>query len=195
MIVVKVLCSDPIRLDRYLKKKYPVLTQGVIQQALRNRDIMLNSGKASSSIRITQDDHLAFSDYFYFNLVRNTPDDVLNKKDYSQSVKKLADKIISEYLFFSCEYFIVINKPSNLAAQGGSKIRISVDDALSYMNESLSKEKQLKLVHRLDKNTCGLLLIAKGYENAARIAKAFRERIISKKYIAIVYGNIIRKCG
>jgi 23S rRNA pseudouridine955/2504/2580 synthase len=89
--------------------------------------------------------------------------------------------------------FLAINKPANLAVQGGSKIKLSIDDALSYL--SLNSCKQYKLVHRLDKETSGVLLIAKGYAAANRLTRAFKERRMHKTYLAVLSGQITKQEG
>lgn len=98
----------------------------------------------------------------------------------------LASKLLSEYILFSSEEFIAIDKPEGLAVQGGSKISLSIDDALRYINYTENTE--YKLVHRLDRETSGVLLIARGFNSAAKFGKAFRDKLIGKTYIAVLSG-------
>src|SRR5690606_27962061 len=83
--------------------------------------------------------------------------------------------------------------PSGLAVQGGSGINLSIDDALCYLNTT--EDKQHKIVHRLDKETSGILLIANGYSYAAKLGEAFQKHLIHKTYIAIVSGMAEKLSG
>ncbi len=171
----------PIRLDRYLKRIFPSLTQGVIEKYLRAGRIKVNSKKAKSNLRIDNNDKLQV----FVDLPKNTVNQ--EKKIYSQNTMALAQKILDEYLVHKTVEFIAVNKPEGLAVQGGSKIKLSVDDALQYLNET--NNTNYKLVHRLDKNTSGVLLIATSATNARILTEAFKELKIKKVYLAIVSGK------
>ncbi len=210
------------RLDRYLKRVFPFLTQGNIEKFLRKKDILLNSERAKSSDRLKEGDEIS---YFAGIADSNTQEEVSSgqdspfsrntsyaqeKKHFSTNVTSLANKILGEYLLFDCEYFIAIDKPTGLAVQGGSKISLSVADSLEYLNH-VAKEKdttnctdkkltslglyEYKIVHRLDKDTSGVLIIAKGYDSAAKLTKGFKDRIIKKEYTAIICGAPKNKQG
>jgi 23S rRNA pseudouridine955/2504/2580 synthase len=186
----------PVRLDRYLRRLIPSATQGIIEKALRTGNIRLNGNKAKSNQRVNEGDCIVYlSKVFVEETIKQV-------KSFSQSTIVLAEKILSKYLIYSSPEFIAINKPSGLAVQGGSKISLSVDSALEYLNQTTGSE--YKIVHRLDKETSGILLIARGYTNAAKLTKAFKDYLIEKKYIAVVSGipkvrsgklvNFIGKC-
>lgn len=224
-IIIRV--SDS-RLDRYLKRVFPFLTQGNIEKLLRKKDIILNGQKAKSSDRLQEGDEVS---YFSGILHGNFQEEVSitkershsknasfssEKKHFLPNVIALAKKILGEYLVFDCEYFIAIDKPNGLAVQGGSKISLSIADSLEYLNyiakqetlqsddsrlpsriEFQKKSSDLdfenvygyKTVHRLDKNTSGLLIIAKGYESAVKLTKGFKDRVIKKEYTAITCNS------
>lgn len=172
--------SRPIRLDRYLRRHYPDVTQGVIEKALRKGKIKLNAVKSKTSMRVVGDDIITI---FPGILVNNDNSESIN---FSQNIISLADKLLSEYILFSSEEFIAINKPEGLAVQGGSKISVSIDEALKYLNHRQGTE--YKLVHRLDKDTSGVLLIANGFDSAAKLGEAFGNKLINKVYIAVLSG-------
>ncbi len=172
--------SEPIRLDRYIRRLFPVVTQGVIERYLRNGKIKINESKAKSSTRIKSGDEIIL---LYTELSQGSA----AVKKFSDSSIALATKLLGEYLLLSTNEFIAINKPHNLAVQGGSKISLSVDDAISYLNTTNGTS--FKLVHRLDKGTSGILLIACGYDNAAKLGKAFQDKLIQKTYYAVVCGR------
>ena len=119
----------------------------------------------------------------------NEVNSTLPQKNYfSPAVTSLANKILNEYLIISCDQFIAINKPSGIAAQGGSKISLSIDHALQYLNATENSE--YRLVHRLDKDTSGVFIIAKNLNSAILLGEAFREKEIKKTYLAVVSGDL-----
>lgn len=187
---IAVNSHDPIRLDRYLRRTFPDITQGIIERALRNNKIkLLPKGakeskpvKVSSSTRITDGDTI----FIYHGLLNDFGQNIKKSKTHSPLAKSLAKKLIGEYMIHSQPEFFAINKPYGLAVQGGSKIKLSVDEALAYLNET--QNRHYKLVHRLDKETSGVLLVAEGFENSSALGKAFKEHKISKKYLAKVSG-------
>lgn len=183
--------AEDARLDRYLKRIFPSLTQGIIERAIRKKDIRVNGKKPSSSMRVHNGDTISY----FANIISTEPgvDNDCDNKVYSRNVISLAEKIIGEYLIYQSEYFIAIDKPHGLPVQGGSKISISVDHALQYLNDT--KAMQLKLVHRLDKDTSGVLLIARGYNNAMKLTKAFKDKLIVKLYLAQLHGIPEDSCG
>ncbi len=178
--------KQEIRLDRYIRRIIPSITQGIIEKSLRQSRILVNGKKAKSNLRLIYEDKVEIA----HNLL-NEENEV--KKSYSSGVISLADKLLGSYLIFKCKYFIAIAKPCGLAVQGGSKISLSIDDALGYMNQSQVAE--YKLVHRLDKNTSGILLIAIGYENARILGDAFKNKEIKKTYHAVLCGAPSKKHG
>ncbi|AVP87671.1 ribosomal large subunit pseudouridine synthase [Candidatus Phycorickettsia trachydisci] len=175
----------PVRLDRFLKRCYPLITQGVIQTLLRSKKVKVNSVRIKeASLRLNHGDKVEV---------------FANLDEYSQETeainplaKSLSQKLLGEYKIFENDNFLVINKPAKLATQGGTKINICIDDGLKYLN---SLGSSLKLVHRLDKETSGLILIAKGYDAAAKLSYGFREKKIYKTYLALVKGTPKQKQG
>lgn len=182
--MLELLISEPvkIRLDRFLRQKFTYFTQGIIEKNLRKGTIKVNKKNVKSNTRLYKGDIVIVAHY----LIRNVSYP-LQLNYFSFSIVSLAHKILNEYLIFSCDYFIIVNKPHGLATQGGSKIRISVDHALQYLNKA--QKHYYRLVHRLDKNTSGVLIIAKTLSSSILLAEAFREKEIKKTYLAIVSGN------
>ncbi len=78
---------------------------------------------------------------------------------------------------------IVLNKPANLASQGGNKVKISLDEVMNYTQTG--EQKKFLLTHRLDKDTSGLIIMAKTKAAAKYITKLFEKRKIEKQYLAI----------
>ncbi|MFY9589991.1 RluA family pseudouridine synthase [Rickettsia endosymbiont of Halotydeus destructor] len=219
-MIIKVEATIPCRLDKYLRRLYPKLTQGVIERALRQKQIMVNGNKIEANLRIKEDDEIFINDKL------NLPQEETLEVIFSDSIITLANKLIKNYLIYENEHFIAINKPAGLATQGGTKINLSIDDALKYLNYKNSNGVKsapfeykaqgatpidnrratsndvgewgsfdYKLVHRLDKETSGLLIIAKNYESSVKLADAFKEKLIAKTYIAVVFGRPPKNIG
>ncbi|WP_375326654.1 RluA family pseudouridine synthase [Candidatus Tisiphia endosymbiont of Nemotelus uliginosus] len=186
MLRLEVNAASPCRLDRYLKRLYPGLTQGIIERSLRHKKIMVNACKVEASVRITVGDKIFLDAALHLNPQKAT------SKNFSDSAIILAGKLLKDYLIYQDNYLIAINKPEGIATQGGSKISLSIDDALQYLN---SRGGEFKLVHRLDKDTSGILLIAKNYSSSIKLVKSFQEKIIQKTYIAVVLGNLTKNEG
>ena len=174
------------RLDRYLRSNFPLLTNGLIQKYIRKKDILLNMLKADASFKVQKDDVVSVPEFFE-RLYKEQ-----KKIDFSGLAISLADKILNDYLVFSNEDLIIINKPSNLPTQGGTNVKISIDHSLAYLNKDIQN---YHIVHRLDKDTTGLLIIASNKDSARILTKAFREKKIQKQYKAILQGNLKYNSG
>jgi len=164
------------RLDRFLIRKFN-LSYNLAQKHLRTGAIKVNNRKAAVNYRLEASDKITL----YIEL---SAEKVENPRG-----KNLAKKL-QENILYEDEYLVVLNKPSGLASQGGSKIALSVDDALPYLTN-----KKLHLVHRLDKDTAGLLLLAKGSKVAATLTGLFKNKTIKKQYLAITSGELNPKKG
>ena len=168
------------RLDRWLRKHFPGLSQGEIEIALRKGKIKVNNNKVKSSYRINTKDKISISSQLTH--MYNT-----NKNTYKKSSKDQIDNM----LIYSDDELLVLNKPHGIAVQGGSKIKKHIDGLL----QSSFKNIQPRLVHRLDKDTSGVLLVALNRKIADYLSYSFREKKISKYYWAITYGNFTKKRG
>ena len=173
--------ATPIRLDRYLRTIDPLLTQGLLEQYLRKKLILVNDAKATTNLRVSNGDRILISRVIA-DKIQPRGQDIKT----SPSIEALAKKLMGEYLLYDHPSFLAINKPSGLATQGGSKINLSIDDALSFLR---SEGMDLKLVHRLDKDTSGILLIAKGREISDKFMHAFKKHKVQKNYMAILSGT------
>jgi 23S rRNA pseudouridine955/2504/2580 synthase len=179
-MIHKTLHTTPIRLDRFLRQCYPNLTQGIIQIAIRRGLVKINNLKSKeASSRLKQHDQVDVPQHF--EQYKEYKQD-----NFSNSVVSLSQKLLSKYLIFENEAFLAINKPEKIATQGGTKINVSIDDALKYLN---AEGGNFKLVHRLDKDTSGLMLIAKNYDAAVKLTGAFRDKKIAKTYLALTHGR------
>ena len=170
-----------LRLDKWLKINFSSLTQNFIEKNLRKGNIKVNNSIQPSKYRIKLNDKIIIYNYskeIYSN----------QKKDISNSViaPKYKDLFKSAIIFENNE-FIILDKWSGIATQGGSKINISIDDIIKNISSKYN------LVHRLDRETSGLLIIAKNLQTTKIFGKLFKEQLISKIYFAICQGTPLNK--
>lgn len=180
--------DSEMRLDRYLRLIKPSLTQSFIERFLRKKLITLNEIKAKSNTRVKKGDKIEFKIDVDKDIEQN-----FKKPHFSEKAKILASKLTKDYLLYENENVMVINKPSNLASQSGSGIKISLDDALQYINLKENKtmlNDALRLVHRLDRETSGAFLIAKNRKTATNLTKSFENKDIKKAYLAVLSGSL-----
>ena len=174
---IKILSNLNLRLDKYLKNKYTYLTQGFIEKNIRKKNILINNSTTKANYLVKLNDDLKILN-FHETLYKNK---IIFKKNV-----KVPKEILDEFkrsIKFENNDFIVLNKWSQIATQGGSKINISIDHIIKNINS------QYRLVHRLDKETSGLLLIAKNLNYAKKLSFLFRQKEITKFYIAICEGS------
>ena len=164
------------RLDRCIRRLLGKINQSLLEKLLRSGMILLDGKKAKSSIKVSYGQVLNYSQKISFEKPYNIKKLKKNNVTYYKNLfNKIFVKETSEY--------IIINKPSGLSVQGGSKQKFHVDDMLKCIS---SDNVTLKLVHRIDKDTSGLLMIAKDNKTAKKFTSFFRDRKIIKTYLAIV---------
>ena len=170
-----------LRIDHFLAKNG--ISFSLLQKLLRKKSLKLV--RDSVTIRDIKPKTLIYkgdkiyipSDIKLFNRDHNS-----NKTNpSSHQIQLLKNSII-----YQDSNLIAINKPSGLAVQGGTGTNISIDDILPYLKFDLKENP--RLVHRIDKDTSGLLLVARNRKSADILTNAFRQRLIKKKYLALVKG-------
>ena len=174
---IKILNNLNQRLDKYLKNKYTSLTQGFIEKNIRKKNILINNSITKANYLVKFNDELKILN-FHEALYKNK---IIFKKNI-----KIPKEIINQFkrsIKFENNDFIVLDKWPQIATQGGSKINISIDHIIKNINS------QYRLVHRLDKETSGLLLIAKNLIYAKKLSYLFKQKEITKYYIALCEGN------
>ncbi len=174
---IKILNNLNQRLDKYLKHKYTSLTQGLIKKNIRKKNILINNSITKANYLVKLNDELKILN-FHEALYKNK---IIFKKNI-----KIPKEILNQFkrsIKFENNDFIVLDKWPQIATQGGSKINISIDHIIKNINS------QYRLVHRLDKETSGLLLIAKNLYYAKKLSYLFKQKEITKYYIALCEGN------
>ena len=174
---IKIKINHEIRLDKYLKGLYNSLSQSFIEKNIRKKNILINNSRTKANYIIKLNDNLSILN-FHDNLYKNK---IVYKKNFEIPNQDL--KMFYKSIIFQNNDFLVINKWTDIATQGGSKINISVDHIIKNINSNY------RLVHRLDKETSGLLIIAKNLKSAKYFSSLFREKNIDKLYIALCEGS------
>jgi len=170
------------RLDRYLRRQQFYFPQNLFEKWSRQGKLRLNDAKAKASSRVHEGDRIAFPD----EAISLAPPEITTLLDISHDE---AIKLVDDMRIFENEEILVVNKPSGLATQGGTGQRTSVDDIL----RAYSPDARFRLTHRIDKETSGLLIIAKTLAMATQLTNAFRDRAAEKTYIAVCDGIFINK--
>lgn len=169
--------ENGLRADKIVANVFGEVSYTFLQKIFRMKRVKVNGKHAKAS------DHLNKDDVIKIFASKDSPTD-LNKTNNAEFKNQKLAKEFKQLIIFENEDLIAINKPTNLAVQMGSKVKISVETMMkSYRND-------LKLVHRIDKDTSGILLIAKGRLAAQKLTRLFRENKIHKTYLAIVDGKI-----
>ncbi len=166
-----------IRLDKYLKIKFSALTQSFIEKNIRKKNIVLNNAKTSAKYLVQLNDEIK---------ILNFNKDKYKNKIIFKKNKQIPNRLIENFkkcIIFQNDDFIIFNKWPSIATQGGSRINISVDDIIKFISS------EYRLVHRLDKDTSGLLIIAKNAKAAKIFGSLFKSGFIEKIYIALCEGT------
>lgn len=169
--------DDGIRLDRWFKRHLPDLPYVALEKLLRKGDVRLDGKKAQSSARITAGQVLSYP---------QLPNLLEGARPAKPAISEKDASFIKSLVLYKDENTIIINKPFGLAVQGGSKIKTSVDGLLDGLK--FERAERPKLVHRLDKDTSGVLVLARSSKVAAILSKMFASKDIEKTYIALVSG-------
>ena len=174
-----------MRLDRFLRNKIGKIPQGLIEKKLRTGKIKLNKKKVKSSTKVTLNDKVEL-----FNLdFREKPNGKKINFKPSNTIIKSNEKSIIE----NNEDFIVINKDSGISVQGGTKSKKNLIDI--FKKSKIFENTKPYSVHRLDKDTSGVFMIAKKREMAQLLTSLFRLRKIHKTYLAICHGELEKNSG
>ena len=169
------------RLDRWFKDKIINLPHSLIEKIIRQNKIKVNKKKTKSSYRLQVDDKIDIYDISKFK-----PTEKLKKIKYIPKKKEIGE--YDDYVIEDNENFMVINKPTGIPVQSGTKSFKNIIDILK--NTKYFQNSKPFIVHRLDKETSGVLIIAKNRKFAQLFTSLFRIRKIHKTYLALVYGNV-----
>lgn len=170
------------RLDRWLRRRYPHLTQGQVEKLIRTGQVRVDGARMKASDRVEPGQSVR---------VPPLPDAAPRPEPGALSAKDEA--FVRSLVLHRDDDVIVLNKPAGLAVQGGAKTTRHLDGLLDGLK--FDAEKRPKLVHRLDRDTSGCLVLARHPRAAAALGEAFRDRDTDKIYWAIVLGSPRPKVG
>ena len=174
-----------MRLDRFLRNKLGNLPQSLIEKNLRNGKIKLNKKKVKSSFKLKLNDRIAV---FNLSFQHKLTNDKVKFTPSNTTIKENEDLIIDNN-----EDFIVLNKSSGISVQGGTKSKKNLIDIFS--KSKIFEGAKPFSVHRLDKETSGVFIMAKNRKSAQLLTSLFRLRKVHKTYLAICHGELEKNSG
>ncbi len=177
--------EDGIRLDRWFKRRYPALTHGRLEKLLRTGQVRLDGKRAKAADRVAAGQQVRVPPQ-----VVNAP---VEEEKPPAPRRDTGGLSLQDMILYMDKSVIVLNKPSGLATQGGSGITRHVDGMLDQL--AFEKNQRPRLVHRLDKDTSGVLVVARTVPAAASLARSLAQRDASKIYWALTRGVPQQKRG
>ena len=175
-----------MRIDRWIRNNIASLPQSLIEKFLRKGKIKVNIKKVNSSYKLKTGDKISLFN-FTFEVNKNKEP---NKK-FSPSSELL--KVHENRILENNDDFIVIDKSPGIPVQGGTKSKKNLIDILA--SSEFFKDTKPFPVHRLDKETSGIMIISKNHNSARLLTTLFRLRKIHKTYLAVCHGQISKKKG
>ena len=177
-------CND-MRIDRWIRLKVGKIPQGLIEKHLRSGKIKINKKKIKSSIKVKTNDIISF---FNFDFKETIIQKKIKFEPSKEIIKSNEDQIIDNN-----ENFIVLNKSSGISVQGGTKSKKNLVDI--FAKSEIFQGTKPYSVHRLDKDTSGVFIMAKTRESAQLLTSLFRLRKVHKTYLAICHGELNKDSG
>lgn len=180
--------EEGVRLDRWFKRCFPETNHIMIEKALRKGHIRVNGKRVKGNYRVVAGDEIRVPPF-----PKNVSCETLEtkKKQAKKQPPKQAIQQLKESVIFEDKNIIILNKPAGLAVQGGSGVAVCVDELSTFLVKD--GEPKPKLVHRLDKDTSGVLVLAKNPQAATVLTEAFRSKKAQKTYLAICIGQPPKK--
>ncbi len=167
-----------LRLDRWFRRHFPGVTQGAIQKLCRTGQVRVDGKRAEAATRLAPGQSIRIPP-----LPAAAPAKPDAPAEFSPSIRRELEGMI----LHADDHVIVINKPHGLAVQGGPGIVRHLDGLLDGLR--MGSEHRPRLVHRLDRDTSGCLVLARTPGTAAKLAASFRGRDVNKTYWALVAGR------
>lgn len=168
--------DEGCRLDRWLSRHCPTLKNGQIQRLIRAKNIRINGSKTVADYRLKTGDE-----------IRIPPLSISEKIDRPRDLSKADIDFMRALVIYKDEDVLVLNKPSGLSVQGGSKTKRHIDGMLDALR--FEKNEKPHLVHRLDRDTSGVLIVGRSVSAASKLAESFKKHKARKIYWAIVVGK------
>lgn len=170
--------DEGIRLDRWFQRHYPELKNGQLQKLIRGKNIKVNGQKTSTDFRLSVGDEIRVPPLNF---------DTVVSKNQLRALSKADVDFMKSLVIYKDEDIIVLNKPAGISVQGGTKTTRHIDGLLDALR--FEKDEKPHLVHRLDKDTSGVLILGRTANAAAALAASFKQRKAMKVYWAVVVGK------
>ena len=168
------------RLDKFLFQYFESIPLSLIQRLIRQYKIKINNKKSKANSDLKKGDII----FIYYNF------DFHNKKNFTIKISEEFQKTLRKKIIYENNDFIIINKVRGFSVQRGSKVRVSLKD---YYESLLGHP--LYIVHRLDKDTSGLMIFTKSRLSASNISKLFLFNKIHKYYLAKTHKSFNKESG
>jgi len=182
--IVDSTCND-MRIDRWIRNSLGNMPQGLIEKNLRAGKIKLNKKKIKSSHKVKVNDEIDLFDIDF-------KETIIQKKIKFEPSKAII-KSNEDLIIDNNDNFIVLNKSSGISVQGGTKSKKNLVDI--FAKSEIFKNTKPYSVHRLDKDTSGVFIMAKTRESAQLFTSLFRLRKVHKTYLAICHGELDKDSG
>lgn len=176
--------QEPLRIDKYLMQRIEGATRNKIQQAINAGMVTVNKSTVKQNYKV------------------KGLDEIIVYSDMSPEDTEVVPENIPLNIFYEDEDLMVINKPAGMVVHPGSgnytgTLLNGVAWYLQHENPSITEESlpRFGMVHRIDKNTSGLLLLAKNSKTMTALAKQFYDHSVKRKYIALVWGDVKDDAG
>lgn len=172
------------RIDRWLRRMFPNVSQGRIEKMCRKGELRVDGGRVKAATRLVPGQQVR---------IPPLPQGQAPLADSKSRISKADAEMIRACVIYRDDHIIALNKPPGLAVQGGSGQTRHVDGLTEALRFDLDENP--RLVHRLDKDTSGVLLLARSRAAAAELTASFRHRETRKIYWAVVAGVPHPKAG
>jgi len=165
------------RIDRFLKRQFTNLSQSFLEKNLRKKNILLNDQVTKANYSLKNGDKI---------IIKNFSTDIYSKFEIKKNniqINKFIKSNFEKSILYESDNFLVLDKWSGIATQGGTNIVISIDKIIKSISPNYN------LVHRLDKETAGLMIIAKNLQYTKIFGNLFKSQKLKKTYLAICDGR------
>jgi len=169
--------DNGIRVDRWFKRYYPALTHGRLEKLLRTGQVRLDGKRVKAADRVLSGQTVRLPPQIVHGGLEEKP---------RTTTKPVMRGSLEDRILYMDKSVIVLDKPSGLATQGGSGLTQHVDGMLDSL--AFEKNTRPKLVHRLDRDTSGVLVVARTASAAAELSRSLAERTAQKIYWALTKG-------
>lgn len=170
-----------MRLDRWFRVHFPAVGHVYLQKLLRSGQVRVDSRRVEANARLE-----AGAEVRVPRIVREPPKSTASEAKAAPTANRADRELIENAIIFEDDDILVLNKPFGIAVQGGTGTRRHIDGILAGMIDRFGDRP--RLVHRLDRDTTGVLLIAKKRDIAAKLGRTFQTRAAAKTYWALVKG-------